>query len=149
MIVSDPLLFDTNILVYAHNQDSPFHRKSLALVKEVIAGRFRGILTQQNLLEFYSIITDQRRVAKPLSSLKAQELSEYYLKLPFKVVIPNQETIKILSMLMTKNKIKNGQVFDAYLVATMLSNQIKQIVTANVKDFKLYNEIKVLDIKDF
>lgn len=149
MTVSDPLLFDTNILVYAHNQDSPFHNKSLSLVKGVLAGQLRGILTQQNLLEFYSIITDQRRITKPLSPLKAQEVFEDYLKLPFRIILPNQETIKILSMFCRKNKIKNGQVFDAYLVATMLSHQVKNIVTANTKDFKLYTEIKVWGIEDF
>lgn len=148
MTISDALLFDTNILVYAHNQDSPFHNKSLSLVNRVITGEIKGILTQQNLLEFYSIITDQRRITKPLSVVKAQELVEDYLKLPFDVIAPGKETIKILSLLCQKNKIKNGQVFDAYIVATMLSHQIKNIVTANIKDFLVFTEIKVWDIED-
>lgn len=149
MTISDVLLFDTNILVYAHNQDSLFHNKSLSLVNRVLAGEIKGVLTQQNLLEFYSIITDRRRVTKPLSVIKAQELVEDYLELPFDVIIPDKETIKILSLLCRKNKIKNGRVFDAYIVATMLSHQIKHIVTANVKDFKSFTEIKVLSIEDF
>src|SRR3990167_6028037 len=105
MIISDPLLIDTNVLVYAHNQDSPFHKQSLSLVKAAIAGEFRGVLAEQNLVEFYSIVTD-------------------------------------------KSRIKNGRVFDAHLAATMLSHQIKHIVTANVKDFKSFTEIKVLNIED-
>lgn len=149
MIVSDPLLLDTNVLVYAHNQDSPFHSKSLSLVKRAIEGQFKGILAQQNLAEFYSVITDQRRIDSPLSPLKAQEIFEDYLKLPFRIIVPNQETIKILSMLCQKKRITNGQIFDAYLVATMLSNQIKHIVTANVKDFKSFTGIKVLSLEDF
>lgn len=149
MIISDPLLLDTNVLVYAHNQDSPLHKKSLSLIKGVIAGQFRGVLAQQNLLEFYSIITDKRRIAKPLSPLKAQEIFEDYLKLPFEIIFPSRETIGKLSMLCGKNKIKDGQVFDAYLVATMLSHQIKHIVTANTKDFKMFSEIKVWGIDDF
>ena len=149
MIVSDPLLLDTNVLVYAHNQDSPFHSKSLSLVKGAIEGQFSGILAQQNLVEFYSVITDQRRITNPLPPLKAQEIFEDYLRLPFRIIVPNQETIKILSMFCQKKAVKNGQVFDAYLVATMLSNQIKHIVTVNVNDFKSFTEIKVLSIEDF
>lgn len=149
MTISDVLLFDTNILVYAHNQDSPFHNKSLSLVNRAVTGEIKGILTQQNLLEFYSIITDKRRITKPLSVVKAQELVEDYLKLPFDVIAPSKETIKILSLLCRKNKIKNGQVFDAYIVATMLSHRIKNIVTANIKDFLVFTEIKVWDINNF
>lgn len=149
MIISDPLLIDTNVLVYAHNQDSPFHKQSLSLVKGAIAGEFRGVLAEQNLLEFYSIVTDQRRIAKPLSPLKAREILEDYLKLPFEIIFPNKETIGKLSVLCAKNKIKNGQVFDAYLAATMLSHQINHIVTANVKDFKSFIEIKAISIEDF
>ncbi len=149
MIISDPLLFDTNILVYAHNQDSPFHDKSLSLVNKVITGKLKGVLAQQNLIEFYSITTDKRRVTKPLTLVKAQQLLEDYLKMPFRIIAPNIETIKILPVLCQKNKIKNGEIFDAYLVATMLSNQIHSIVTVNVKDFKSYDEIKVWNITDF
>lgn len=148
MTISDPLLLDTNILVYAHNQDSPFHNQALSLVNKVVKGEVKGILAQQNLLEFYSIITDQRRVTKPLSGVKAQELVADYLKLPFDVIVPDKETISILAELCRKNKIKNGQVFDAYLVATMLSHQIKNIVTTNIKDFLVYTEIKVWGIED-
>lgn len=149
MIISDPLLLDTNVLVYAHNQDSPLHNQSLSLIKGVVTGQFRGVLAQQNLLEFYSIITDKRRIAKPLSPLQAQEILGDYLKLPFEIIFPNRETIGKLSVLCGKNKIKNGQVFDAYLVATMLSHQIKHIITANTKDFKMFSEIKVWGIDDF
>lgn len=149
MIISDPLLIDTNVLVYAHNQDSSFHKQSLSLVKAAIAREFRGVLAEQNLLEFYSIITDKKRVFKPLPAIKAQEILEDYLKLPLEVIYPNGETIKILSMLCQQYKIKNGQVFDAYLAATMLSHQINHIVTANVKDFKSFIEIKTISIEDF
>lgn len=149
MIISDPLLIDTNVLVYAHNQDSPFHRKCLALITAAIAGQFRGVLAQQNLLEFYSIITDKKRVFKPLPAIKAQEILEDYLKLPLEVIYPNEKTIRILLMLCQQFKIKNGQVFDAYLVATMLSNQVKQIVTVNTKDFRMFSGITVCSIEDF
>lgn len=149
MTISDPLLFDTNILVYAHNQDSPFHKKCLALVTAVIERKIRGILAQQNLLEFYSIITDKKRITKPLTPQRAQELLEYYLRVSFRIIGPSHMSIQIFSMLSRKNKIKNGQAFDAYLVATMLSHQIKNIVTVNIKDFKLYNEIKTWDISEF
>ena len=149
MKLSDPLLFDTNILVYAHNQDSPFHKQCLALITAATEGYFKGILAQQNLLEFYSIITDKRRVTKPLTPIKATELLEDYFVGPFRIIIPNHMTVKIFSLLTRKNKIKNGQAFDAYLVATMLSHRIKNIVTVNTKDFKLYNEIKTLDISEF
>jgi len=48
-------LFDSNILVYANNMDSPFHEPSKKLVEEVLNCRFKGVIAHQNLLELYAV----------------------------------------------------------------------------------------------
>lgn len=147
MKISDPLLFDTNVLVYAHNEQSLFHKQALALVSEVVKGNLHTVLAHQNLLELYSIITDKRRVSKPLSGKQAFDLIRNYFNSPFKIIFPTYQTIDILSSVCQDIKIKNGQIFDAYLMATMLSNKIKKLVTANIDDFKYFRGIEVLDLK--
>jgi len=142
----EPILLDTNILVYAHNSSSIFHSQSLDTVKDVIEGRLRGLLTHQNLLEFYSIITDRKRVANPLSPEEAQELVNNYLHSPFEIIFPGQETGEILLSLCQENSIKNGEIFDVYLAATCLSNNIRTILTANVKDFQNLAGINIIDL---
>ena len=145
--MSEPILFDTNILVYAHNLDSLYHLKAISLVKAAAEGVLEGVLAQQNLLEFYAIITDHKRVNKPLSSKEASSLIKDYLNSPFKIIFPNQETLK-LALSLDKDS-KGGEIFDTFLVTTMLSNNVKSIVTVNTKDFKTFPDIKIIGLNEF
>lgn len=142
----EPTLFDSNVLVYAHNQDSPFHQECASLIKSVENNKIKGVLAQQNLLEFYSIVTDNRRTTKPLPPQIAQEIVYEYLNSSFKIIVPTKETFSITSDLNNKLKVINGKIFDIYLVATMLSNSIRTIVTANIKDFAIFPALKVLGL---
>lgn len=149
MKISNLLLFDSNILVYAHNEDSLLHSQAIKLVTRVIKGEIFGSLASQNLLEFYSVITDRRRVADPITPKLASGLINQYLSSPFEIIYPNLNTNKIMIELLKKNEFEDGQIFDVFLIATMLSNNIRRIVTANVKDFKKFDGISVLDLKTF
>lgn len=149
MQISEPILFDSNVLVYAHNEDSLLHSQAIKLVSEVIKGEIFGSLASQNLLEFYSIITDKRRLPNPITPDLASELVNQYLSSPFEIIYPNLNTHKIVIDLLKKNRFKNGQIFDVYLIATMLSCNIRQILTANVGDFKKFDGISVLDLKTY
>lgn len=142
----EPILFDTNILVYAHNSDSTLHQYALNIVKDAVEGKLKGVLAQQNLLEFYSIITDHKRVANPLSPKEARELIKDYLHSPFEIIFPNKETGEIVLSFCQENNIKNGEIFDVYLAATCVSNNVKTILTANIKDFKNLTVINVIDL---
>lgn len=147
MRISNPVLLDTNVLVYAHNQASPLHSKALTLVKTVVEGSIRGVLAHQNLLEFYSIVTDKKRIPKPLSCKQAYELIEEYLNSSFKIIYPNSQTILEGLSLGQNLQFKNGKIFDAYLVATLFSNNIKSIITANVKDFNHFSGLEVISLE--
>lgn len=147
MKISEPLLFDSNVLIYAHNEDAPFHSKAIKLVTEVIKGEIFGVLSSQNLLEFYSVITDIKRLSNPITPNLATELINQYLSSPFEIIYPNLNTNKIMLGLLKTNKFKNGQIFDVYLVATMLSCNIRQILTANAQDFKKFDGVSVKDLR--
>ncbi len=71
-------LLDTNILIYANNEDSPFHFTCKALVEKAISSQIRAAIAIQNLIELYAVITDKKRVEHPLSPLKAKELIDFY-----------------------------------------------------------------------
>lgn len=149
MKTSEPILFDSNIFVYAHNEDSPLHPAALNSIAKVIKSEISGVLTSQNLLEFYSVITDKRRLSNPLTPELASELVNNYLASPFEIIYPNLNTNAIMMELLKKSKLKDGQIFDAYLVATMRSCNIRHIITANIKDFEKFDGISVLDLKTF
>lgn len=149
MQTSEPLLFDSNVLIYAHNEDSPFHPQAVHSITKVVKGKILGVLTSQNLLEFYSVITDKRRLPNPINPKQASELVREYLSSPFEIIYSNVNTNKIMAELTKKNEFKNGQIFDVFLIATMLSNNIRHIITANVDYFQKFDGITILDLKTF
>lgn len=61
------ILLDTNILVFAHNADSPHNKKSSEIIKSAMEFEFNACISHQNLLEFFSVVTSTKHVEKPIS----------------------------------------------------------------------------------
>ena len=61
----EPGIVDANVLVYAFDADAPQHPVSRRLLDEGRSGSTTLYVTSQILCEFYSIVTNPRRVAKP------------------------------------------------------------------------------------
>lgn len=131
-----PSLLDTNILVYANNLDAPFHEPCKALVESALAGEFPAYIALQNLMELYAVITDKRRVTRPLSPAKANDLLKLYTSSDNLVVIsPTIATFPILADLIKKVSPQAQSVFDLLLVAVMLEHGVSTIYTLNVRHF--------------
>jgi predicted nucleic acid-binding protein len=63
----EPGLVDANVLAYASNADDPKYAASRALLEEARAPLTTLYITPQIISEFYSVITNPRRVAAPSS----------------------------------------------------------------------------------
>ncbi len=68
----EPGIVDTNVLVYALDADAPQHAAARALLDAARADASATLfVTTQILCEFYSIVTDPRRVRMPRSAIEA------------------------------------------------------------------------------
>jgi predicted nucleic acid-binding protein len=67
----EPGLIDANILVYAMDADAPQHAASRALLESARNTSTTVYVTVQILCEFYSVVTNARRVLKPRSPADA------------------------------------------------------------------------------
>ena len=95
------------------------------------------------LCEFYSIVTNARRVLKPRSS--ADALAAISEMLCFLRVLPVPVTaIDEVVALLLRRPVTGGEVFDLQIVATMKLNAISRIYTFNTGDFKPFPEIEPL-----
>jgi len=141
------VLFDTNVLVYNQDKDSSYYKDAYFYHKKVFKGEFQGVIAVQNFLEFSAVITSPFHVIRPLSVKSATlEIEKYQSNDTFHIIYPNDSTISVFLDLLRKYKVRNSKhVFDVFLVATMLSNHIDTILTANVKDF-VFNEIKTIKL---
>jgi toxin-antitoxin system PIN domain toxin len=133
-------------LVYAHNADVPQHSAARALHDAVTESRVSACITYQNLLEFFAIVTNPRRVARPLSAAWARKVLERYLAHPsFRLIRPTEETGAWLLRLLAKVPVKGAGVFDLFLAATMLTHDITAIATFNAEDFSRIPGVEVFD----
>jgi len=146
MKTSNLILLDTNILVYYHQELSPFHARTKALLEEGRRGNFPLCICPQVLMEFYSTITNPKRVTDPASPEEAiQEIEKYATRRWLGRIHPGSETLDITLDLLKRYPVKQMEIFDLQLVATMLSNQVNRIYTFNRDDFMKYAELEVLE----
>lgn len=132
-------LIDSNILVYAHNADSPHYERAKRLIKDGLDEKISICCSVQNLIEFYSIITNPKRVQKPLGPPEACEVVELYFQTPeIKVLEPSINTYLRVIHLARQYKIAKAQIFDALLAATMEENDVIEIFTADVEHFQTF-----------
>jgi len=138
-------LIDTNVLVYAADKTSEFHLSAKNIRDLGISGKENLCICPQILEEFFAVITDSRRVKNPRDPKEVIEELEKYIKSQNIVKIyPKEDTLVRTINFLKKYNIKKQEIFDARLVATMLSNSVSRIYTFNKEDFIKYKEIKVI-----
>ena len=146
MKTSEPILFDTNVLVYNQDQDSKFYAQAAMYHDKALSGKITAMVSSQNLLELVAVITNQERITRPLTQKQVSlEVEKYLSSSSFTVIYPNDQTMTFFTKLLKRYRLKiSRQTFDLFLVATMLSNNIRKILTANIQDFRSFKEIEIL-----
>ena len=135
------VLIDTNLLVYSSNTVSTKNKIAVEFRELAVNNFFVPVVAHQNILEMIRVLTHSK-YEKPYTLKKALEQSENFENL-CRVIYPDSGTLKIAKAFAIKYKINSNIIFDCYLVATMLSNDIKIIATDNVKDMGIFEEINV------
>ena len=141
----EPTLIDANILVYALLRESEHHAACRTLIEGGTAHDANLCVTSQILAEFFSVVTNPRRVSSPRTPEEASAAIHAVLSLPGLRVLPVPEDAPIRWLqLLIRRPVRGGDIFDLQIVATMLSNDVRRIVTFNRKDFLVFAELEVL-----
>ena len=127
MIPVEPGIVDANVLAYATNADVPNHAASRALLNAARDPSVTLYVTAQILCEFYSVITNPRRVAAPSSSAEALRIISAVLALPGIHVLPSPTNVVTRWLeLLRRRPVRGGDIFDLQLVATMQANNVQR-----------------------
>lgn len=134
--------FDTNLLVYAHRADSPFHAKAKALLSEAAEGAEAWALPWPCIHEFLSIITNPRifRTPTPLDEALAQV--DAWLSSPMVVTLSEegQGYWEVLASLVRKGRIQGAKVHDARVAALAIFHGVDELLTAD-RDFGRFPDL--------
>ena len=134
------MLVDSNILIYSINLSSPKNKKAQSFLQNNVGDLE---IAHQNIFETLRVLTHPK-FPSPMKVDKAIDAIESILQ-GCRVISPDYRTHQITLELIKKYSLSADKIFDAYLVATALGNDIKVIATDNIKDFKRISEVKVIN----
>lgn len=131
------LLLDTNVLVYAHNKSSSKHHQASCVLIAATQGSISAHISHQNLLEFYSVMTNPRKVTPSPASHEIQEICiDLWESHKIKKIFPKEKAAIEAARIAAANGLKGAQIFDCTIALTARDNRVDHIWTENVSDFK-------------
>jgi uncharacterized protein len=139
----EPGIIDANVLVYAMDADAPQHAASRALLDPARDSSTTLYVTFQILGEFYSVVTNPRRVPNPRSPEDALRAISGLLAFLHVLPVPARAVEEWLDLL-RRHPVTGADAFDLQIVATMRANGIQRIYTFNRDDFEVFSELAVL-----
>lgn len=132
---------DTNILVYAHRKDSPWHEAARLRVAELAEGRGAWAIPCPCLHEFLGIVTHPRIFANPTPIELARSQVDAWLDSPGLVLLAETGGYWArLRALLETGRVSGPQVHDARIAALCLHHGIARLWTAD-RDFSRFPEL--------
>ncbi|HEY1644599.1 MAG TPA: TA system VapC family ribonuclease toxin [Streptosporangiaceae bacterium] len=136
---------DTNVLVYAHRRDSPFHESAAGRVRELAGNPAPWGLPWPCLHEFYSVVTHPRIYSPPSSGSQAIAQIAAWLDSPSAVPISEGPAYwSALASLLTEGKIAGPAVHDARIAALCLANGVRELWSAD-RDFSRFPRLRAIN----
>lgn len=133
---------DTNLLVYAHREDSQWHAAARScLVALAESGQAWGI-PWSSLHEFLGVVTHPRIYLPPTPQATAFASIRAWLESPgLRLLHEGPGYLDKLERLCVQARIGGGQIHDARIAALCLNHGVAELWTAD-RDFSLFPDLK-------
>lgn len=136
---------DTNILVYAHRRDSPFHDIARRCVVELAEGRAAWALPWPCLHEFVGIVTHARIYKTPTPLPRALDQIDAWFESPLvSLLAESGEHWQSLKPLLLASRVTGPQVHDARIAALCLQHGVRELWTAD-RDFGRFAPLRAVN----
>ena len=134
---------DSNILVYAHREESEWHATAYAKLVELAEGRASWAIPWPCVHEFLAIVTHPRIYSPPTPITVAIDQVEAWLESPSLVLLAESEAHwRALREALVSGKITGAQVHDARIAALCMQHGVKELWSAD-RDFGRFPNLTV------
>lgn len=134
---------DTNILVYSHREDSPWHDAAYARIAELAEGQAPWAIPWPCIHEFLAIVTHPRIYVPPTPLETALSQVDAWLESPSLLLLSESEGYwQELQPLLQTGKICGPQVHDTRIAGLCLHHGVTEVWTAD-RDFSRFPGLKV------
>jgi len=132
---------DTNILIYAHREEFPLHRKARTRLVELAEGREPWALPIFCVGEFLRVVTHPKLLDPPSTLEQATEALGNLLKSPSLVLLnPARNFWPILADVAKAANAKGNILYDAQIVAVCREHGVREILSED-RDFSRFKGI--------
>jgi toxin-antitoxin system PIN domain toxin len=139
------IALDTNLLVYAHREDSPFHAAARACVTGCAEGRAAWAIPWPCLHEFFAIVTHPRVYLPPTPAAQALAQVEAWLESPSLVLLTESgDHWRVLRNLLARAQLAGPAVHDARIAALCLQHGVRELWSAD-RDFNRFAGLKAVN----
>jgi toxin-antitoxin system PIN domain toxin len=132
------IAIDSNLLIYAHREDSPWHDAAYACIVDLAEGKAVWAIPWPCVHEFLAIVTHPRIYAPPTPLSKAIDQVDAWLGSPSLVIL--SESAKYwdeLRSILQAGRVSGPLVHDARVAALCQQHGISELWTAD-RDFSRF-----------
>ncbi len=136
------IAIDTNLLVYAHREDSEWHAQAKACLVDLAESGTPWAIAWSSLHEFVAVVTHPRIYAPPTPPATAFASLKAWLGAPgLHLLHEGPGYFEKLERLCGRARVAGGRIHDARIAAICLNHAVAELWTAD-RDFSLFPELK-------
>jgi len=137
------IALDSNLLVYAHREDSPWHEAAYTRIVELAEGRAPWAIPWPCIHEFLAIVTHPRIYTPPTPLKRAIDQVEAWLESPTLALLSESADYwPLLRSTLQSGRISGPQIHDAHIVAICRQHGVSELWTAD-RDFGRFSGLAV------
>ncbi len=134
---------DTNLLVYAHRQDNPFHASARQAITRLAEGRASWAIPWPCLHEFLAIVTHPRIYSPPSTPSQAALQIDAWMESPSLLLLAENEAHwPQLRDLVDKVRLQGAIVHDARIAAICMCHGVHEFWSAD-RDFSRFPGLRL------
>lgn len=137
---------DTNILLYAINQDCPEHEAAMRFVRRALEKPSSWIVSDQVWFELYRLLRNPVVLSRPLNASEASATIEWYRHHSGWLSCAwDPELMPKLLPIWRHPEFLARNGFDAVLAVTLRAHGVETLYTRNTRDFRSLGLLEVTD----
>lgn len=132
---------DTNVLVYAHREDSEWHEAAYGRLAELAEGKAHWAIPWPCVHEFLAIVTHPRIFSPPSSLAAAIDQVDAWMESPTVVLLSESSGYwQVLRESLVVARVAGPQVHDARVAALCTQHGVHELWTAD-RDFNRFPQL--------
>ena len=140
---------DTCFLIDLYWENSPRNKNARALFSRIANNESVKVAVYYNCFnEFLHVITDSKRFENPLSVSEAISVIDYWCDIDrVTVLYPDDTSFKRTLAWMNRYQLGRNRVNDTQMASCYLTSGVSSIITANPKDFEIFESFEINDYR--